>query len=118
MDVSGQIHATVTLSQAHLASCSKVTGLSSQGVNQPENETDLSHPYSLWLRMSEAVSPLPSTYFLERTDTALYATEQQQLRYIRNFFFKSNAPHVLDGLRGLPSWAWQKCNRLLRLGRP
>ena len=24
----------------------------------------------------------------------------------------------LDGLRGLPSWAWQKCNRLLRLGRP
>ena len=30
----------------------------------------------------------------------------------------SNAPHVLDGLRGLPSLAWQKCNRLLRLGRP
>jgi len=35
-----------------------------------------------------------------------------------NIFFLSNAPHVLDGLRGLPSWAWQKCNRLLRLGRP
>ena len=34
------------------------------------------------------------------------------------FFFLSNAPHVLDGLRGLPSWPWQKCNRLLRLGRP
>ena len=34
------------------------------------------------------------------------------------FFFLSNAPHVRDGLRGLPSWAWQKCNRLLRLGRP
>ena len=36
-----------------------------------------------------------------------------------NFFiFLFNAPHVLDGLRGLPSWGWQKCNRLLRLGRP
>ena len=33
-------------------------------------------------------------------------------------FFLSNAPHVLDGLRGLPSWPWQKCNRLLSLGRP
>ena len=30
----------------------------------------------------------------------------------------SNAPHVLYGLRGPPSWAWQKCNRLLNLGRP
>ena len=27
-------------------------------------------------------------------------------------------PHVLCGLRGPPSWAWQQCNRLLRLGRP
>ena len=35
-----------------------------------------------------------------------------------NFFFLSNAPHVLYGLRGLPSCAWQKSNRLLRLGRP
>jgi len=26
-------------------------------------------------------------------------------------YILSNAPHVLDGLRGLPSWAWQKCNR-------
>ena len=33
-------------------------------------------------------------------------------------FFLSNAPLVRDGLRGLPSWAWQKCNRLLRFGRP
>ena len=30
------------------------------------------------------------------------------------YVFISNAPHVLYGLRGLPSWAWQKCNRLLR----
>jgi len=34
------------------------------------------------------------------------------------FFFPPNAPLVLDGLRGLPSWGWQKCNRLPRLGRP
>ena len=27
-------------------------------------------------------------------------------------------PHVLCRLRGPPSWAWQECNRLLRLGRP
>jgi len=34
------------------------------------------------------------------------------------FIFFSNAPTCRCGLRGLPSWAWQKCNRLLRLGRP
>jgi hypothetical protein len=55
MEVSGQSHATFTLSLAHLAPRSTVTGVRSQGVNQPENETDLSRPYSLWLRTSEAV---------------------------------------------------------------
>ena len=34
------------------------------------------------------------------------------------FFFGSMPPLVLCGLRGPPSWAWQECNRLLRLGRP
>ena len=34
------------------------------------------------------------------------------------FFFLPVPPHVLCGLRGPPSWAWQKCNGLLRLGRP
>ena len=33
-------------------------------------------------------------------------------------FFPPMPPHVLCGLRGLPSWASQECNRLLRLGRP
>jgi len=32
--------------------------------------------------------------------------------------FFSQCPTCPCGLRGLPSWAWQKCNRLLRLGRP
>ena len=27
-------------------------------------------------------------------------------------------PHVLCGLRGPPSWAWQQCNKLLSLGGP
>ena len=28
-------------------------------------------------------------------------------------------PHVIfSGLRGPPSWAWQECNRILRLGHP
>ena len=27
-------------------------------------------------------------------------------------------PHVFCGLPGPPTWAWQECNRLLRLGRP
>ena len=38
------------------------------------------------------------------------------------FFFSSPPPpmppHVLCGLRDPPSWAWQKCHRPLRLGRP
>ena len=34
------------------------------------------------------------------------------------FFFGPMPPHVLCGLRGPPSWAWQECYRLLRLGRP
>ena len=33
-------------------------------------------------------------------------------------FFWSNATTCPCGLRGPPSWAWQECNRLLRLGRP
>ena len=34
-------------------------------------------------------------------------------------FFFLQCHHVsFCGLRGPPSWAWQKCNRLLRLGRP
>ena len=39
----------------------------------------------------------------------------------RSFFFSfffPMPPHVLCGLRDPPSWAWQECNRLLRLGRP
>ena len=42
-----------------------------------------------------------------------------ELRWLRN---KSSPPpmppYALCGLRGPPSWAWQECNRLLRLGRP
>jgi len=34
------------------------------------------------------------------------------------YFFLSNATTCPCGLRGSPSWAWQECNRLLRLGRP
>ena len=33
-------------------------------------------------------------------------------------FFLSNGTTCPCGLRGPPSWAWQKCNRLLSLGRP
>jgi len=33
-------------------------------------------------------------------------------------FFPPNAPTCPCGLRGFPSWVWQKCNRLPRLGRP
>ena len=34
------------------------------------------------------------------------------------FFSPPIPPHALCGLRGPPSWAWQECNRLLRLGSP
>ena len=34
------------------------------------------------------------------------------------FLFSPIQPHVFCGLRGPPSWAWQECNQLLRLGRP
>jgi len=41
---------------------------------------------------------------------------------IRNCFSNSTPPpqmpHRPYGLRGPPSWSWQKCNRLLKLGRP
>jgi len=42
-------------------------------------------------------------------------TDQRLNKYI---FFFFDAPTCPCGLRGLPSWAWQKYNRLLRLGRP
>ena len=34
------------------------------------------------------------------------------------FSFWSNPTTCPCGLRGPPSWAWQQCNRLLRVGRP
>ena len=36
----------------------------------------------------------------------------------QKYFFPPVPPLVLCGLRGPPSWAWQECNRLRRLGRP
>jgi len=48
---------------------------------------------------------------------ALYVSVQFCKLYILIALFPM-PPHVLYGLRGLRSWAWQKCNRLLRLGRP
>ena len=49
---------------------------------------------------------------------AVYLHFEDAAERTKSFFFTSNAPHVLYGLRGLPSWAWQKCNRLLTLGHP
>jgi len=38
--------------------------------------------------------------------------------YLYVTFFLSNAITCPCGLRDPPSWAWQECNRRLRLGRP
>ena len=35
-----------------------------------------------------------------------------------SLFYFPVPPHVLCGLRGPPSWAWQECKRFLTLGRP
>jgi hypothetical protein len=45
---------------------------------------------------------------------------EQEVQVTRSHFsfFFSMPPRVLYGLRGLPSWLWPKCNRLLRLGCP
>ena len=50
-----------------------------------------------------------------REPTLVSMTIYSALR--RGTFFPM-PPHVLCGLRGPPSWAWQECKRLLRLGRP
>jgi len=38
--------------------------------------------------------------------------------YIFYLFIYSPPPTCPCALRGLPSWAWQKCNQFLRLGHP
>ena len=38
--------------------------------------------------------------------------------YYYYYYYYSQCPTCPCGLRSLPSWAWQKCNRLLSLGRP
>ena len=45
-----------------------------------------------------------------------WKTSEMRSKYMA--FFLSNAPTCPCGVRGPPSWAWQQCNRLLRLGRP
>ena len=46
----------------------------------------------------------------------------KRVRLLRHHFHNSVPPqcHHMSfcGLRGPPTWAWQECNRLLRLGRP
>ena len=42
----------------------------------------------------------------------------ENYKKLQMFFCGPMPPHVLCGHRGPPSWAWQDCNRLLRLGRP
>ena len=60
---------------------------------------------------------------------AVYKIQPTELLYkIRIYsYFSSIAHHIYIfspnatcpcGLRGPPSWVWQECNRLLRLGRP
>jgi hypothetical protein len=39
-------------------------------------------------------------------------------RVDKNIFFYNATTCPFSGLRGPPSWAWQECNRLLRVGRP
>ena len=52
--------------------------------------------------------------------TALFGLQLCHIIYIYIYISSPPpmSPHVLCGLRGPPSWAWQECNRLLRLGRP
>ena len=50
--------------------------------------------------------------------TIVAVTKNEVLDFIRDFFFSQCHHMSFCGLRGPPSWAWQKCNRLLRLGRP
>ena len=59
--------------------------------------------------------------FLTRNKHQEYDPKVKTLRYESLYIYifpPSNAPTCPCGLRGLPFWEWQKCNRLLRLGRP
>jgi len=47
-----------------------------------------------------------------------YNTDTRNSLHIVLWFLLSNATTYLCGLLGPPSWAWQECNLLLRLGRP
>jgi len=63
----------------------------------------------------------PSLRHVSASNFGYNQVELQLYKSYRGLFFTiffSMPLHVLYGLRGLPSWAWQKCNRLLRLGRP
>jgi len=59
-------------------------------------------------------------YVKPNTDSYTVGTKRnyKPTCYFIAFFFLSNATTCPCGLRGPPSWAWQQCNRLLRLGRP
>ena len=59
----------------------------------------------------------PHLVFTVTTQVTYFLTEAIPLCN-NNCFFSPNAPTCPCGLNGLPSWAWQKYNRRLRLGRP
>ena len=62
--------------------------------------------------VSEWVSEWLSEWVNEWTYSRLKFKEEKY------FFSRPMPPHILCGLRGPPSWAWQEYSRQLRLGRP
>ena len=74
---------------------------------------------TVW-RRSLHLHAIPRTSWHEQRHLCftLFSDTVQSFFFLSFFFFFPMPPHVLCGLRGPPSWAWQECNRLLSLGRP
>ena len=73
--------------------------------------------------MNRCVSNSTKTYLITEkilaSQDGLYSTVGCKLYiFCQRFFFPQCHHMSFSGLRGPPSWAWQECNRLLRVGRP
>jgi hypothetical protein len=68
----------------------------------------------LWPKETEAVCTVSIKDVVAVVQQCLKQNNYLESRY----FFFPMPPHVAYGLRGLPSWLWPNCNRLLSLGRP
>jgi len=106
-------------SKLHHTASSIITPIGGRLVNrlrEPDDEHMCSKHVKAWNKLIVKQKFCVSSWLITEINI-LGCTVRETSKNV-SFFFSPNALTCPCGLRGLPSWAWQICNQLLRLGCP